>query len=148
LNEYPFGENKNENLQIIKDFQRKWMEIGHVPMKNKFDIQQEFRNAVNANLDKLKIDSIEKSTIGFKSKFENIAHTPGAEHAISKEKSFILGKISAMKNDIKLWENNIGFFANSKKANVLKEEFLEKIERTKQDIKVLEEKLKFLREVK
>ncbi|MGD0711611.1 MAG: DUF349 domain-containing protein [Bacteroidales bacterium] len=148
LNEYSFGENKNENLQIIKDFQRKWMEIGHVPMKNKFDIQQEFRNAVNANLDKLKIDSIEKSTIGFKSKFENIAHTPGAEHAISKEKSFILGKISAMKNDIKLWENNIGFFANSKKANVLKEEFLEKIERTKQDIKVLEEKLKFLREVK
>jgi hypothetical protein len=148
LNDYQFGENKNENLQIIKDFQRKWMEIGHVPMKNKFDIQQEFRNAINANLDKLHIDNAEKNTIGFKTKFENIAHTPGADFAISKEKSFILAKINTMKNDIKLWENNIGFFANSKKANVLKDEFLEKIEKTKQEIKVMEEKLKFLREVK
>ncbi len=148
LNEYPFGENKNENLQVIKDFQRKWMEIGHVPIKNKMDIQQEFRNAINANLDKLKIDSVEKSTIGFKTKFENIAHSPDGNNAIYKEKSFIQTKISAMKNDIKLWENNIGFFANSKKANVLKDEFLEKIEKAKQDIKVMEEKLKFLREVK
>ena len=148
LNEYPFGENKNENLQVIKDFQRKWMEIGHVPIKSKMDIQQEFRNAINANLDKLKIDSVEKSTIGFKSKFENIAHSPEGNQVIYKEKTFIQTKINAMKNDIKLWENNIGFFANSKKANVLKDEFLEKIEKAKQDIKVMEEKLKFLREVK
>ncbi len=148
VKDYQFGTDNNENLTIIKDFQRKWMEMGHVPIKYKNELQQEFRDAINANLDKLQISTIEKNTIGFKSKFETIAHSPGAEQAIYKEKSFIVTKINAMKNDIKLWENNIGFFANSKKANVLKEEFLNKIEKAKQDIIVLEEKLKFLREVK
>jgi hypothetical protein len=148
LKEYQFGEDDSENLKIIKEFQRKWMEIGHVPMKYKNDLHREFRDAVNQHLDKLKINPIEKGTIGFKSKFENIAQSVGANQIIYKEKSFIINKISAIKNDIKLWENNIGFFANSKKANLLKEEFLNKIEKAKQDIKILEEKLKFLKEVK
>ena len=145
---YAFGEDKNENLSVIKDFQRKWMEIGHVPIKFKDETHAEFRDVINQNLDKLKISTVEKNTMGFKSKFENIAHNPGADQAIYKEKSFIINRINAIKNDIKLWENNIGFFANSKKANVLKDEFLNKIEKAKDDIKVLEEKIKFLREVK
>jgi len=148
IKNYSFGEDKNENLQVIKDFQRKWMEIGHVPIKDKNDLHNEFRDIINQNLDKLKISPVEKNTIGFKTKFESIAHNPGANQTIFKEKSFILTRINTLKNDIKLWENNIGFFANSKKANVLKDEFLNKIEKAKEDIKVLEEKLKFLREVK
>ncbi len=148
VKEYAFGSDNNENLQIIKDFQRKWMEIGHVPMKFKNTIHDEFREAINAHLDKLKLGSIEKITIGFKSKFENIAQSPGASQAISKERSFITGKISELKNDIKLWENNIGFLANSRNATLLKDEFLKKIEKTKQDIIVLEEKLKFLKDVR
>jgi hypothetical protein len=124
------------------------MEIGHVPMKFKNSLHDEFREAINTHLDKLKIGNVEKITIGFKSKFENIAHSPGASQAIQKERNFIAGKISELKNDIKLWENNIGFLANSRNATLLKEEFLKKIEKTKQDIIVMEEKLKFLREVK
>ncbi|MFH0866777.1 MAG: DUF349 domain-containing protein [Bacteroidota bacterium] len=148
LKDYRFGDDDSENLKIIKEFQRKWMEIGHVPVKYKNDLHREFRDAVNQHLDKLKINPVEKGTIGFKSKFENIAQSAGANQIIYKEKSFIINRISTIKNDIKLWENNIGFFANSKKANLLKEEFLEKIEKAKQDIKILEEKLKFLKEVK
>ena len=117
-------------------------------MKVKDSLHREFREAINAHLDKLQIGTIEKSTISFKSKFETIAHSPNANQTIYKEKSFIIAKINTLKNDIKLWENNIGFFANSKKANVLKDEFLQKIEKAKEDIKVMEEKLKFLREVK
>lgn len=148
VKDYQFGDDNAENLKIIKEFQRKWMEIGHVPVKQKNDLHREFRDAINQHLDKLKINPIEKGTIGFKSKFENIANSVGANQIIYKEKSFIINKISTIKNDIKLWENNIGFFANSKKANLLKEEFLQKIEKAKQDIKILEEKLKFLKEVK
>lgn len=148
VKDYKFGADNNENLQIIKDFQRKYMEIGHVPMKFKDTLHREFREAVNSHLDKLQIGTVEKNTISFKTKFETIAHNPGANQVIYKEKSFIIAKINTLKNDIKLWENNIGFFANSKKANVLKDEFLLKIEKAKEDIKVMEEKLKFLRDVK
>lgn len=148
VKEYEFGTNNTENLQIIKNFQRKWMEIGYVPVKSKNEIQTEFRDAINEKFDKLKIGAVEKNTMGFKAKFENIAQSPGGDQAIYKEKTFITNKINTIKNDIKLWENNIGFFANSKKANVLKEEFLNKIEKAKEEVSVLEEKLKFLKEVK
>lgn len=148
VKEYQFSDDNAENLNIIKEFQRKWMETGHVPVKYKNDLHREFRDAINQLLDKLKISPVEKSTIGFKTKFENIAQSLGANQIIYKEKSFIINRINTIKNDIKIWENNVGFFANSKKANLLKEEFLGKIEKAKQDIKILEEKLKFLKEVK
>jgi len=148
IKEYQFGTDNNENLQIIKDFQRKWMDIGHVPMKNKNEVQIEFRNIINSCLDNLNINSIEKNTISFKTKFEAIASSPGANQSIYREQSNIQSRITTMKNDIMLWENNIGFFANSKKADLLKEEFFKKIATAKEEIIVLEEKLKFLKTVK
>jgi hypothetical protein len=50
-----------------------------------------------------------------------------------------------MKEDINLWENNIGFLANSKNAVILKEEFEKKINKAKSDVKVMEAKLKLLK---
>ena len=47
--------------------------------------------------------------------------------------------------DINLWENNIGFLANSKNAAILKEEFEKKINNAKSEVKVMEAKLKLLR---
>ena len=35
ISDYNFGENNKENLEILKGFQREWMEIGHVPIKEK-----------------------------------------------------------------------------------------------------------------
>jgi hypothetical protein len=145
---YQFGENNNENLQIIKDFQRQWMELGHVPIKVKNEIQNEFRAAINEHFDRLKINSVEKNTFTFKSRVENLMASPQSNQMLSKERMFLTSKITSLKNDIKLWENNIGFFANSKKADVLKEEFLKKIENGKEEILILEAKLKVLKEAK
>lgn len=148
IRDFEFGEDKNENLSIIKDFQRKWLDIGHVPIKLKNDIHNEFRDVIDAALDKLNIGKLEKSTIGFKSKFEKLAASPGAGQTISKERSFLLAKINGMKNEIKLLENNIGFFSKSKGANALRDEVQAKIDKAKEELKVFEEKLKILREVR
>lgn len=145
---YQFGADNNENLQIIKEFQRQWMEIGHVPMKVKNDLQNEFRAAINEHFDRLKINAVEKNTLAFKSRIENLISSPQSNQMLSKERQFLNNRITTLKNDIKLWENNIGFFANSKKADVLKEEFLKKIEKAKQDILILEAKIKVLRDAK
>jgi len=47
-----------------------------------------------------------------------------------------------------LWENNIGFLAESKKANILKDEFEKKIKQAKDDLIILEAKLKYLNELR
>ena len=46
----------NENLNILKDFQRRWTEIGHVPIKKKDEVQKQFREAINKLYDDLNLD--------------------------------------------------------------------------------------------
>ncbi len=64
--------------------------------------------------------------------------------ALKRVRVFVSGKIRKIKEDLAVWENNIGFFANSKQSNKLKEEFEHKIERAKNEIETLTAKLKLL----
>ncbi len=142
---HQYADDNNENLKTLKEFQREWMDIGHVPIKQKDKIQNEFRKAIDDQFEILKISKKAKSTLSFRTKIENIKNSPQADNIIYKERNFISNKINALQNDINLWENNIGFFASSKKADVLKAEFEEKIEKARQEIAILDEKLKILR---
>ncbi|HSV87101.1 MAG TPA: DUF349 domain-containing protein [Bacteroidales bacterium] len=143
---FNYSSNNIENLRIINEFQRQWMEIGHVPIKLKDKLQAEYRNAIDEQFEKLGISQKAKSTLTFRTKIENLKNSPNATHVILKERSFILKRVSDLQYEIKVWENNIGFFASSKKADILKNEFEEKIEKAKQEINILEEKLRILRE--
>ncbi|NLF43797.1 MAG: DUF349 domain-containing protein [Bacteroidales bacterium] len=143
---FEFTENNNETLEILKGFQREWMEIGHVPIKEKDKVQNEFRKLINEKFDRIKISNKERANVNYKNKLDNIKGSPNADNIIYKERSFIQSKIQGLQNDIKLWENNIGFFASSKKADILKAEFEQKIEKARKEIEMLEEKLKILRD--
>ena len=61
-----------------------------------------------------------------------------------RERIFLTNKISKLKDDIILWENNMGFFAQSKNADLLKAEFEKKITKAKNEALILEAKLKVL----
>ncbi len=137
---------KNENLNALKDFQRKWMEIGHVPIKEKDRLQAEFRKAIDKLMDRLNITNLDMNAVNFKNRFEGMRDAPEGQRTIMKEISFLQGKIQKMSEDMSVWENNIGFLANSKNANLLKEEFEKKIERARTEIHLLEAKVKFLRD--
>ena len=143
---YDYSDDNNKNLEVLKSFQREWMEIGHVPIKEKDRVQSEFRKAIDQQFENLNISKKVKNTMAFRNKIENVKDNQNAGNIISKERSFIINKINNLQNDINLWENNIGFFASSKKADVLKSEFQQKIDKAKQEIEILEEKLKILKE--
>jgi len=146
LKNYSYTENNSENLKVINEFQKQYMEIGHVPIKVKDKIQLEYRTTIDDLFDKLGISRKAKSTNTFKSKVESLKNSPNADQALYKERTYIVRKISELQHEIKVLENNIGFFASSKKADILKQEFEEKIEKTRQEINHLEEKLKIIRE--
>ncbi len=144
VEEYEVDQDKNKNLEVMKDFQRQWMEIGHVPYKDKDRVQLAFRNAINNQLDKLNINKAEIRTVNYKQRIEGMKDRPNANRIINNERNFLIGKRKQLEEDIKLWENNMGFLASSKKADLLKEEFEKKIEKVKAEIEVLTEKIKFL----
>jgi len=146
VKEFAFSGSKNDNLEVLKGFQREWMEIGHVPMKDKDALYNEFREVVNMRFDDLKISTVEQNTLQYKSKIDNIKSGSDSKTIIYKEREFLSGKLNKLKEDINLWENNIGFFSRSKSADLLRNEFEQKIAKAKEEAKLLEEKLKILRE--
>lgn len=140
LKAFDFGEDKEENLNAIKDFQRRWAEIGHVPMKEKDRIMKEFRGLLDGVFEKLKISAREADDSMFRSRIRPMS--VGMKRSTGNENQDILNRIEKLKADLKLWENNIGFLANSKQADLLKEEMERKMEATRQEIAILSAKLK------
>ncbi|MCF8231857.1 MAG: DUF349 domain-containing protein [Bacteroidales bacterium] len=141
----PSGD-KEADIQKLKEFQRQWMEIGFVPIKQKDRVQKEFKEAIDKHFHKLKVPNVEKSALSYRHKLENIKEEPNANQKISKEKGIVLNKIKKLKEDIQLWENNIGFLAETQKSNQLREEFERKIEKAKQELALQESKLRYLDE--
>lgn len=139
-----FGDDKDENLKAIKDFQRRWMEIGHVPMKDKDRIQKEYRTLLDGIFDQLKISAREAEENRFRDRIRN--HGENNQHYLNSEKDELMKKIEKMRADLNLWENNLGFLASSKQADLLKEEFEKKMQHTRQQIALLEAKIRILDE--
>ena len=142
LKAYQFGDNKEENLNAIKDFQRRWAEVGHVPMKEKDRIQKEYRTLLDGIFQQLQISAREADENAFR---ERVRHS-FSNGALDSEKDRLLSQIEKMNSDLKLWENNLGFLANSKQADLLKQEFEKKMQHTRQQIALLEAKIRILDE--
>ena len=140
------SEDVNKNLNTLKDFQRRWSDIGFVPIKQKDVIQEKYRNTINAKFDELKLDDERKSILKFRSKIESIAGKPNADKRIGMEREKCYTKLKQIENDIALWENNIGFFSNSKNAESLISDVERKIAQAKERLQALNEKLELLDE--
>ena len=147
LKSYNFGDDKEANLDAIKDFQRRWAEIGFVPIKDKDRLQKDFRDTINKYFEQLRITAREAEETAYRERLRNV--TAGdTKKFINSEKEDLLNKIQKFRNDINLWENNLGFLANSKQADLLKQEFEKKMQGARQQIALLEAKLRILNETK
>ena len=146
LKNHAFGADRNENLEAIKAYQREWTEIGFVPKKEKDRIYAAYREALDQRFADLKISAVDRKRDNYRSRINNILSDPNADRLLDKEKRFLMNKLEQLKNDISIWENNLGFFANSKNADLLKAEFSKKIDAAKQEVKELEYKLKMMNE--
>lgn len=134
------------DLEQLKAFQRSWAEIGFIPLKQKADINERYRKALNLHWDELKLSQNEKTKMNFQNKVENLKSGKDGDKALRKEQFQIQNRISALKNDILLWENNMGFFAASKNADLLKKEIEQKIAKARIELEQLHQKLLVLRD--
>jgi len=146
IQSFELNDDRTANIDTLKETQRKWLEIGHVPIKDKDRLQNEFRTAINKHFEKLKMNSTEVASSNYKSKYESLKEQPEANRIIGRERSSLQNKMDELKEEIKILENNIGFFANSKNANLFKTEFEKKIEKAKEELKTIEAKIKILKQ--
>ncbi|MFW5819712.1 MAG: DUF349 domain-containing protein [Bacteroidota bacterium] len=140
-------ESQKENLAKLNEFQKRWSNIGFVPYDKKESIMQEFRDAINQQYDKMEMDDHRKNVLKFKNKLESIKNKPRPGNKLRFEREKLMNKLQQLRNDIVLWENNIGFFTESKKADSMIRDFEKKIQDAKNKIKLLEDKITMIDEV-
>jgi hypothetical protein len=132
------------DLDKLKDFQRRFTDIGHVPFKDKDAIQNEFRDVINKHFDTLRIDEKRRNLMKFKNKVANSTGTGRGQGKIRMEREKYMMKLKQMESDLALLDNNIGFFANTKNASALIEDVNQKIASTKEKIEFLKEKIRIM----
>ena len=136
--------NRNENMEAIKAFQKQWIEIGHVPMKYKDSINSDYRKAVDALFDKMRSNQNEVTENEYREMIEGLREDPESGDRMRREKTNLSNRIQKLRDEIAVLENNIGFFSNSKNSELMKAEYEKKINKAKNDLKVLEAKLKIV----
>lgn len=132
------------DLDKLKEFQRTFTEIGHVPFKEKDAIQNEFRDVINRHFDSLRIDEKRRNLMKFKNKVAGNTSSGKGQNKNRFEREKYMTKLKQMESDLALLDNNIGFFANTKNAEALIGDVNQKIANTKEKIEFLKEKIRIM----
>ncbi|NVJ87757.1 MAG: DUF349 domain-containing protein [Algoriphagus sp.] len=129
----------------ITNLVQQFNEIGFVPRKNMKEVQNKFKASVDTYLEKLSED-FDREDFLFRLNLNRIQGDPNAIKTMNKKEHGIRKQIADLENNITLWKNNLEFFAASKTADKLKDQFDAKIQKAEEEIEKLKKKLSILRE--
>ena len=130
---------KAGGYDLIKSFQRRWSEIGYVPIKQKDAVQKKYKEAVDAMFGVLRGSERDRSMNRFKERLQGMKSQ--ADKRMRSERERLYNKVRQMEQDIALLENNIGFFSKSKNADAMISEIRDKIAKAKQELQLTIEKI-------
>ncbi|MDA3816125.1 MAG: DUF349 domain-containing protein [Prolixibacteraceae bacterium] len=147
INAFKPTTDEEADFEKLREFQRSWSEIGFVPIENKNELQKRFRDAVNEQFDKLKVDDQEKNLLKFKSKVTDWKTSNRSHGKVYAERDKHANKMKHLENDLITLKNNIGFFSNSKNAEGLIKDVKRKIENAEEQIEYLKEKIRIIDQV-
>jgi len=147
LQNFELDNEDDQSFEKLQNFQKRWAEIGFVPIKEKDRINQTFRNLINQKFDHLNLNEVDKNLQKFRNKLENWKATAQFNEKIMAERNKTIGKLKQLENDLIVWENNIGFFAKSKNSDALIRDFQHKIENGKRNMELLNKKLDLIEEM-
>lgn len=134
------GSTDENAAKQTKTFIKEWNSIGFVPFKDKDRLYKEFHGLVDKMFDKLNISAAEKKLNNFKSSLNK-------EGNLYRDREKLVRTYESIKNDIKTYENNLGFLSSSsKKGNSLVNEINRKIEKLKNDMTLVLKKIEAIDE--
>lgn len=136
-------ENPGDNVQqMVRELQAEWNGIGHVPFRKKDKVYKQYREVVDRIYKELHLSAGRRHLENFK---KNVADKGGNE--LVRERTRLMTAYEAKKAEIKNYETNLTFFSSkSKTGNSLVEEIAKKVERLKEDLGMLAEKINTVNE--
>lgn len=141
------GEHKTD-LDAIKLHIETWKSFGKVPFARRH-IEGKFNKVLDVLFDKLSLSKKDSEMMRFSNRMGNLSDSNDSRK-LENEKIFLMRKIDEIKNEIFQLENNIQFFANTrnaKKENSIVLEVRKNIEKHKEELNILKDKLKQVRSI-
>ena len=126
------AEVKAGGYDVIKEYQRRWSEIGFVPIKHKDDLQKRYKVAIDRLFGMVRGAGREQAMDRFKEKVSSMRQS--GDKRLRTERERLFNKVRQLEQEIAVLENNIGFFSHSKGAEALIAEVEEKIAKAKRDM--------------
>jgi hypothetical protein len=130
----------------LEELIKQYNTIGFVPRKSIKDAAAKFNKAVEGYITKMGNEGVELDDFLFRLNLNKIQADPNSTRVLNKKEHGIRKQIADLENNITLWKNNLEFFAASRTADKLKDQFDEKIEKAEQEVEKLKKRLSIIRE--
>ena len=132
------GEGLQEKVQqLVEEYQA----IGHVPFKEKDKLYEEYHAVLDKLYKELNISVAKRRLTKFKDNLKQVAER--GENALDSERARLMRQYEQLKQEVQTYENNLGFLnASSKKGNSLIDEMNRKVQKLKDEVQLVREKIK------
>ncbi|MBW4907691.1 DUF349 domain-containing protein [Prevotella salivae] len=125
----------------VKGLVDEYAKIGHVPYKEKDKLYKQYHEVLDKLYDDLHVTTAKRKLDNFKSNLKNVVKR--GEDALDNERGRLMRRYEGLKQEINTYENNLGFLnASSKKGNSLIDEMNRKVQRLKDDMELIKQKIK------
>ena len=129
------------NEKKMRELMKQWNEVGHVPFKDKDRIYKQYRAALDELFKRLNLSVSRKKLKNFQSNISN------KENNLYREREKLVRAYENLKNEIKTYENNLGFLtSSSKKGSSLVTEINRKIEKLRNELQLITQKIEMIDE--
>ena len=135
-------DNAADNVQeTVQQLMNQYNQIGHVPFKEKDKLYKEYHDVLDAIYKQLNISVSRQRLDNFKHSIKNMAKQ--GEELLDNERSRLMRRYDQLKSEITTYENNLGFLnVSSKKGNSLIDEMNKKVDKLKDDLELVRQKIK------
>ena len=125
----------------VKGLVDEYAKIGHVPYKEKDKLYKQYHEVLDKLYDDLHVTTAKRRLDNFKSNLKNVVKR--GEDALDNERGRLMRRYEGLKQEINTYENNLGSLnASSKKGNSLIDEMNRKVQRLKDDMELIKQKIK------
>ena len=135
------SETSEDVAEKVQKLVEEYNAVGHVPYKEKDKLYKEFHAVLDKLYKDLNISVAKRKLNNFKQNLKNVAER--GENALDNERTRLFRQYENLKSEIQTYENNLGFLnASSKKGNSLIDEMNRKVQKLKDDMNLIREKIK------
>ena len=136
------ADNAEENIQEkVRELVDQYNAVGHVPFKEKDNVYKEYHDILDKLYKELNITTARRRLDKFRSNLKSVAEK--GTDALDNERARLMRRYESLKQEVQTYENNIGFLnASSKKGNSLIDEMNRKVQKLKDDMNLVREKIK------